>query len=112
MEKFEGYSEKQKSRQQNFVFPFLFQEYIYAFAHDYGLNGCKPVEILGSNTKKFSSLLVKRLIIECISRIFGLIRSIILTKIYCWIAVIIFILSFILRFYLKGLRSLWKSHSR
>src|SRR5437667_89158 len=45
MEKFEGYSEKQKSRQQNFVFPLLFQEYIYAFAHDYGLNGCKPVEI-------------------------------------------------------------------
>ena len=39
MEKFEGYSEKQKSRQQNFVFPLLFQEYIYTFAHDYGLNG-------------------------------------------------------------------------
>ncbi|KAL6623107.1 hypothetical protein ACP70R_032986 [Stipagrostis hirtigluma subsp. patula] len=64
MEKFEGYSEKQKSRQQYFVYPLLFQEYIYAFAHDYGLNGSEPVEIFGSNNKKFSSLLVKRLIIR------------------------------------------------
>nr|YP_009452343.1 maturase K [Schismus arabicus]ARQ28657.1 maturase K [Schismus arabicus] len=64
MKKFEGYSEKGKSRQQNFAFPLLFQEYIYAFAHDYGLNGCKPVEIFGCNNKKFSSLLVKRLIIR------------------------------------------------
>jgi hypothetical protein len=64
MEKFEGYSEKQKSRQQYFVYPLLFQEYIYAFAHDYGLNGAEPVEIFGCNNKKFSSLLVKRLIIR------------------------------------------------
>nr|CCC54825.1 maturase K [Mesosetum comatum] len=62
MKKFEGYSEKQKSRQQYFVYPLLFQEYIYAFAHDYGLNGSEPVEIFGCNNKKFSSLLVKRLI--------------------------------------------------
>jgi hypothetical protein len=65
MEKFEGYSEKHKSRQQYFVYPLLFQEYIYAFAHDYGLNGSEPVEIVVScNNKKFSSLLVKRLIIR------------------------------------------------
>nr|YP_009156355.1 maturase K [Brachyelytrum aristosum]AAF66171.1 maturase [Brachyelytrum erectum]AJV89260.1 maturase K [Brachyelytrum aristosum] len=64
MEKFEGYSEKQKSRQQYFVYPLLFQEYIYAFAHDYGLNGSEPAEIVSSNNKKFSSLLVKRLIIR------------------------------------------------
>ena len=64
MEKFEGYSEKQKSRQHYFVYPLLFQEYIYAFAHDYGLNGSEPVEIFGCNNKKFSSLLVKRLIIR------------------------------------------------
>jgi len=64
MKKFEGYSEKQKSRQQYFVYPLLFQEYIYAFAHDYGLNGAEPVEIFGCNNKKFSSLLVKRLIIR------------------------------------------------
>nr|YP_010547779.1 maturase K [Diplachne fusca]AAK60036.1 maturase [Diplachne fusca]UYL23845.1 maturase K [Diplachne fusca] len=64
MAKFEGYSEKQKSRQQYFVYPLLFQEYIYAFAHDYVLNGSEPVEIFGCNKKKFSSLLVKRLIIR------------------------------------------------
>nr|YP_009386537.1 maturase K [Cymbopogon flexuosus]ARS86694.1 maturase K [Cymbopogon flexuosus] len=64
MEKFEGYSEKQKSRQHYFVYPLLFQEYIYAFAHDYGLNGSEPVEICSCNNKKFSSILVKRLIIR------------------------------------------------
>ena len=64
MEKFEGYSEKHKSRQQYFVYPLLFQEYIYAFAHDYGLNDSEPVEIVSCNNKKFSSLLVKRLIIR------------------------------------------------
>nr|YP_008080485.1 maturase K [Pharus latifolius]AAF66175.1 maturase [Pharus latifolius]AEI29072.1 maturase K [Pharus latifolius] len=63
-EKFKGYLEKQKSRQQYFVYPLLFQEYIYAFAHDHGLNGSEPVEILGRNSKKFSSVLVKRLIIR------------------------------------------------
>nr|YP_010245081.1 maturase K [Corynephorus divaricatus]QTJ28639.1 maturase K [Corynephorus divaricatus] len=64
MEKFEGYSEKHKFRQQYFVYPLLFQEYIYAFAHDYGLNDSEPVEIFSCNNKKFSSLLVKRLIIR------------------------------------------------
>ncbi|XBH84898.1 hypothetical protein VPH35_072958 [Triticum aestivum] len=65
MKKFEGYSEKHKSRQQYFVYPLLFLEYIYAFAHDYGLNGSEPVEIVVScNNKKFSSLLVKHLIIR------------------------------------------------
>ena len=52
MEKFEGYSEKHKSRQQYFVYPLLFQEYIYAFAHHYGLNGSKPVEIVVSCNNK------------------------------------------------------------
>lgn len=63
MEKFEGYSEKLKFPRQYFVYPLLFQEYIYVFAHDYGLNGSELVEIIGSNNKKFSSLLVKRLTI-------------------------------------------------
>jgi hypothetical protein len=42
METFEGYSEKQKSCQHYFVKPRLFQEYIYVFAHYYGLNGSDP----------------------------------------------------------------------
>ena len=72
MEKFEGYSEKHKSRQQYFVYPLLFQEYIYAFAHDYGLNDFEPVEIFSCNNKKFSSLLVKRLIIRMYQQNFGI----------------------------------------
>nr|YP_009451666.1 maturase K [Nardus stricta]Q9MUZ7.1 RecName: Full=Maturase K; AltName: Full=Intron maturase [Nardus stricta]CCC54677.1 maturase K [Nardus sp. Hodkinson s.n.]AAF66181.1 maturase [Nardus stricta]ACF32485.1 maturase K [Nardus stricta]ARQ27980.1 maturase K [Nardus stricta] len=64
MEKFEGYSKKHKFRHQYFVYPLLFQEYIYAFAHDYGLKGSESVEIISCNNKKFSSLLVKRLIIR------------------------------------------------
>uniref|UniRef100_A0A452YM79 Maturase MatK N-terminal domain-containing protein n=1 Tax=Aegilops tauschii subsp. strangulata TaxID=200361 RepID=A0A452YM79_AEGTS len=69
--KFKRYSEKHKSRQQYFVYPLLFQEYIYAFAHHYGLNGSEPVEIVVScNNKKFSSLLVKRLIIRMYQQIF------------------------------------------
>nr|SAP09943.1 maturase [Brachypodium distachyon]SAP10445.1 maturase [Brachypodium distachyon]SAP11531.1 maturase [Brachypodium distachyon]SAP11615.1 maturase [Brachypodium distachyon]SAP13202.1 maturase [Brachypodium distachyon] len=64
MEKFEEISEKHKSRQQYFVYPLLFQEFLYAFAHDYGLNDSEPVEIVSCNNKKFSSLLVKRLIIR------------------------------------------------
>nr|YP_010195193.1 maturase K [Flagellaria indica]UAA82175.1 maturase K [Flagellaria indica]ULQ65826.1 maturase K [Flagellaria indica]ULQ65912.1 maturase K [Flagellaria indica] len=66
MEELQGYLEKEKSRQQYFLYPLLFQEYIYAFAHDHGLNGSifyEPAEILGSG-KKFSSVLVKRLIIR------------------------------------------------
>nr|YP_010291518.1 maturase K [Rapatea paludosa]ULQ67524.1 maturase K [Rapatea paludosa] len=66
MEELEGYLEKDKSRQQDFLYPLLFQEYIYAFAHDRGLNGSifyEPLEILGYDNKS-SSVLVKRLIIR------------------------------------------------
>lgn len=60
------YLEKVRSRKQQFLYPLLFKEYIYAFAHDYGLNGSifyEPTEILG-NDNKSSSVLVKRLIIR------------------------------------------------
>nr|BAB16785.1 maturase [Gymnostachys anceps]CAP58302.1 maturase K [Gymnostachys anceps] len=66
MEELKGYLEKDRSRQQHFLYTLLFQEYIYALAHDHGLNGSifyEPVEILGYDTKS-SSLLVKRLIIR------------------------------------------------
>nr|Q9MV08.1 RecName: Full=Maturase K; AltName: Full=Intron maturase [Anomochloa marantoidea]AAF66168.1 maturase [Anomochloa marantoidea] len=72
MVKLEVYLEKQKFRQQYFVYPLLFQEYIYAFAHDHGLNGSEPVEILGRNNNKFSSVLVKRLIIRMYQQNFGI----------------------------------------
>nr|AAM46572.1 maturase K [Amorphophallus hottae] len=66
MEELKGYLEKSRSKQQHFLYPLLFQEYIYALAHDHGLNVngsffYEPAEISGYD-KKFSSLLVKRLI--------------------------------------------------
>nr|AMK49099.1 maturase K [Acanthostachys pitcairnioides]ANB44136.1 maturase K [Acanthostachys pitcairnioides] len=66
MEELQGYLEKDRSRQQHFLYPLLFQEYIYAFAHDHSLNDSifyEPVEIIGYD-KKSSSVLVKRLIIR------------------------------------------------
>nr|YP_010012026.1 maturase K [Jeffersonia diphylla]QOI12440.1 maturase K [Jeffersonia diphylla] len=64
MEEFQGYLKLDRSCQQDFLYPLLFQEYIYALAHDYGLNKStfsEPIENLGSDNK-LSSLLVKRLI--------------------------------------------------
>nr|ADR78222.1 maturase K [Dipcadi filifolium] len=66
MEELQGYLEKDRSRQQHFLYPLLFQEYIYALAHDHGLNGSifyEPVEVLGYDNKS-SLALVKRLIIR------------------------------------------------
>nr|AGL72781.1 maturase-like protein [Walleria gracilis] len=64
MEELQGYLEKNRSRQYHFLYPLLFQEYIYALAHDNGLNGSilyELVEIFGYDNKS-SSALVKRLI--------------------------------------------------
>nr|YP_010593171.1 maturase K [Potamogeton crispus]WAI96238.1 maturase K [Potamogeton crispus]WFF50488.1 maturase K [Potamogeton crispus] len=64
MEEFKRYLEKDRYQQQNFLYPLLFQEYIYAFAHDHGLNGSifyESVEICVSDNK-LSLLLAKRLI--------------------------------------------------
>nr|AEX96241.1 maturase K [Eriospermum cervicorne] len=64
MEELQGYFEKDRSRQQHFLYPLLFQEYIYALAHNHGLNGSifyEPVEVFGYDNKS-SLALVKRLI--------------------------------------------------
>nr|YP_010144674.1 maturase K [Berberis weiningensis]YP_010529901.1 maturase K [Berberis wilsoniae]QQL93309.1 maturase K [Berberis weiningensis]UXW92015.1 maturase K [Berberis wilsoniae] len=64
MEELQGYLAIDRSRQQDFLYPLLFQEYIYALAHDYGLNGSilyDSIDNLGYDNK-FSSLIVKRLI--------------------------------------------------
>nr|YP_008081438.1 maturase K [Trochodendron aralioides]ADD30853.1 maturase K protein [Trochodendron aralioides]AGJ72130.1 maturase K [Trochodendron aralioides] len=64
MGELEGYFEIDRSRQQDFLYPLLFQEYIYALAHDHGLNRSvlyEPMENLGYDNKS-SSLIVKRLI--------------------------------------------------
>nr|AAN63255.1 maturase K [Tamijia flagellaris] len=66
MEELQGYLEEYRSRQQQFLYPLLFQEYIYVFAYDHGLNSSifyEPQNSLGYDNK-FSSVLVKRLIIR------------------------------------------------
>jgi maturase K len=64
MEELQVYFEINRSRQKDFLYPLLFQEYIYALAHDYGLTKAilyESVENLGYDNKS-SSLIVKRLI--------------------------------------------------
>nr|UIS24086.1 maturase K [Myosurus minimus] len=60
------YLKMNRSRERDFLYPLLFQEYIYALAHDYGLTKWIPYESMESvryDTKfKYSSLIVKRLI--------------------------------------------------
>nr|YP_010136058.1 maturase K [Nymphaea immutabilis]YP_010267399.1 maturase K [Nymphaea atrans]QWM95746.1 maturase K [Nymphaea immutabilis]UFP91908.1 maturase K [Nymphaea immutabilis]UIF93998.1 maturase K [Nymphaea atrans]UPX04387.1 maturase K [Nymphaea immutabilis] len=62
----QGYLEIDRYRKQRFLYPLLFREYIYALAHDHGLNSSifyEPTENLGyDNDNKSSSLIVKRLI--------------------------------------------------
>nr|AAY21379.1 maturase K [Ficaria verna subsp. bulbilifera] len=64
MEELQGYLKMDRSLERDFLYPLLFQEYIYALAHDYGLNKSipyEPREILGYDNK-YSSQIVKRLI--------------------------------------------------
>nr|YP_009864137.1 maturase K [Petermannia cirrosa]QKE32132.1 maturase K [Petermannia cirrosa] len=64
MKELQEYLEKDRSREHYFLYPLLFQEYIYTLAHDHGLNGSifyESVEIFGYDNKS-SSALVKRLI--------------------------------------------------
>nr|DBA09459.1 TPA_asm: maturase K [Corydalis boweri]DBA09602.1 TPA_asm: maturase K [Corydalis mucronifera] len=64
MEELQGYLEMDRLHQQDFLYPLLFQESLYALAHDHGLKGSnpyEPMENLGYDNKS-SSLLVKRLI--------------------------------------------------
>nr|AKT73995.1 maturase K [Corsia cf. boridiensis SPL470-2] len=58
MEELQGYLEKDRSWQQYFLYPLLFQDYIYALAHDYALNSVYN----SVYDSKSSSVLAKRLI--------------------------------------------------
>nr|CCI55096.1 maturase K [Blitum bonus-henricus] len=60
MEEFQRHIELDRSWQHNFLYPLIFQEYIYAFAYDHGLN--KSILLENSGDKKYSLLIVKRLI--------------------------------------------------
>nr|CBV65577.1 maturase K [Mammillaria grahamii] len=60
MEEFKRYIELDRSWQHNFFYPLIFQEYIYVFAYDHGLN--KSILLENAGDKKYSLLIVKRLI--------------------------------------------------
>lgn len=60
MEQFQGHKELDRSWQHNLFYPLIFQEYIYAFAYDHGLN--KFILLENGVDKKYSLLIVKRLI--------------------------------------------------
>nr|SPS67612.1 maturase K [Irenella chrysotricha] len=60
MEEFQGHRELDRSWQHNFFYPLIFQEYIYAFAYDHGLN--KFILLENGIDKRYSLLIVKRLI--------------------------------------------------
>nr|YP_009234621.1 maturase K [Meliosma aff. cuneifolia Moore 333]ADD30847.1 maturase K protein [Meliosma aff. cuneifolia Moore 333]AMD08339.1 maturase K [Meliosma aff. cuneifolia Moore 333] len=66
MEELQEYLEIDGSWQQDFLYPLLFQEYIYALAHDHGLNRSilyESMENFGYDNKS-SLLIVKRLITQ------------------------------------------------
>nr|AAQ55096.1 maturase K [Mentzelia pterosperma] len=61
MEEFQRYFELDRYQQHDFLYPLIFQEYIYALAHDHGLNRYILLENPGYDNKS-SLLIVKRLI--------------------------------------------------
>nr|YP_009705338.1 maturase K [Scabiosa tschiliensis]QFQ34958.1 maturase K [Scabiosa tschiliensis] len=61
MEEFQRYLKIDRSQQHYFLYPLIFQEYIYALAHDHGLNRAQLLENVGYDNK-YSLLFVKRLI--------------------------------------------------
>nr|CDQ47482.1 maturase K [Chrozophora sp. SF-2014] len=61
MEKYQRYLELDRARKNNFLYPFIFREYIYTFAHDHSLNGSTLLENFGYDNKS-SLLIVKHLI--------------------------------------------------
>nr|YP_009540529.1 maturase K [Ricotia isatoides]AYQ22532.1 maturase K [Ricotia isatoides] len=68
MEKFQGYLEFDGARQHSFLYPLFFREYIYVLAYDHGLNrlkrNCSIFWEKADYDKKYSSLIVKRLILR------------------------------------------------
>ncbi len=61
MPKFQGYLELDRFWKHDFLYPLIFREYIYAFAHDRGLTKSSLLENVGYDNKS-SLLIVKRLI--------------------------------------------------
>nr|YP_010372575.1 maturase K [Lansium domesticum]UPE50211.1 maturase K [Lansium domesticum] len=70
MKEFQVYLELDRSQQHDFLYPLHFREYIYALAHDHGLNRSMiSLENVGYDNKS-SSLSVKRLITRMYQQIY------------------------------------------
>nr|AIJ03469.1 maturase K [Gamocarpha caespitosa] len=63
MAEFQSYLELDRSQQHSFLYPLIFQEYIYVLAHDHGFNRSILLENEGYANKS-SLLIAKRLIIR------------------------------------------------
>nr|AAL35994.1 matK [Exochorda racemosa] len=61
MEEFHVYLELDRYQQHDFLYPLIFREYIYALAHDHGLNRSVLLDNVGYDNKS-SLLIIKRLI--------------------------------------------------
>nr|AAM82140.1 maturase K [Trigonella gladiata] len=61
MKEYQVYLERARSRQQDFLYPLIFREYIYGLAYSHNFNRSIFVENLGYDNK-YSLLIVKRLI--------------------------------------------------
>nr|WRO39586.1 maturase K [Corethrodendron fruticosum] len=61
MKEYQVYLERDRSRQQNFLYPLIFREYIYGLAYSHDFKRSIFVENLGYDNK-YSLLMVKRLI--------------------------------------------------
>nr|BAF46956.1 maturase [Cicer nuristanicum] len=61
MKEYQVYLERARSRQQDFLYPLIFREYIYGLAYSQNFNRSSFVENLGYDSK-YSLLIVKRLI--------------------------------------------------
>ena len=61
MAEFQGYLELARSWKHDLLYPLIFQEYIYEFARDHGLNRSNLLENVGYDSQ-YSFLIVKRLI--------------------------------------------------
>nr|YP_009569916.1 maturase K [Montia fontana]QBC68368.1 maturase K [Montia fontana] len=60
MQEFQRYMELDRSWQHHFLYPLIFQEYIYGFAYDHGLK--KPILLENAGNNKYSFIIVKHLI--------------------------------------------------
>lgn len=63
MEEIQRYLQLDRSQQHDFLYPLIFQEYIYGLAHDQGFNRWILLENPGYDNKS-SLLIVKRLITQ------------------------------------------------